>query len=117
MLPNPGSGLDGIRLKNGHWLLAYNDKGRVSLAVSISEDEGKTWKYTRHLEQHAGGRYHYPAVIQGRDEMVHVVYSTFIAPAPGSVKPDANGNIPEFVDKGIKHAAFNEAWVRAQDPH
>ena len=24
-LPNPGSGLDAVRLANGHWLLVYND--------------------------------------------------------------------------------------------
>ena len=24
-MPNPGSGLDGVRLANGHWLLVYND--------------------------------------------------------------------------------------------
>ena len=44
-LPNPGSGLDGVRLANGHWVLVYNDAkdSRATLAVSISEDEGRTW--------------------------------------------------------------------------
>ena len=53
-LPNPGSGLDGVRLANGHWLLVYNDttSGRNRLAVSVSKDEGSTWTWTRHLEAH-----------------------------------------------------------------
>ncbi len=56
-LANPGAGIDGVRLANGHFCLVYNDteRGRNSLAVSISEDEGKTWKYTRHLEHHSDG--------------------------------------------------------------
>jgi len=43
-LPNPGSGADIVTLKNGHWCLVYNDteNGRYSLAVSISDDEGKS---------------------------------------------------------------------------
>lgn len=99
-LLNPGSGLDGVRLGNGHWLLVYNDttSGRSSLAVSISEDEGKTWKWTRHLEKHDRGSYHYPAVIQARDGTIHAVYSYFVAEG-----------------KSMKHAAFTEAWVRAGD--
>lgn len=98
-LPNPGSGLDGVRLANGHWLLVYNDTtdGRNSLAVSISDNEGKTWKRTRHLEKHPQGAYHYPAVIQGRDGTIHAVYSYFV-----------DGG------KSMKHAAFNEAWVQAE---
>ena len=61
-LPNPGSGLDGVRLANGHWLLVYNDsiKDRSTLAVSISEDEGRTWPITRHLERDEAGRYPLP---------------------------------------------------------
>ena len=114
-LPNFGSGIDAVRLANGHWVMIYNDKGRVSLVVSISEDEGKTWSSTRHLELHQAGRYHYPAIIQAPDGTIHAIYSTFIAPAPGTVEPDKNGKIPEFVDKGIKHAAFNEAWIKAGD--
>ena len=29
-LPNPGSGLDGVRLSNGHWVLVYNDTTAAS---------------------------------------------------------------------------------------
>jgi predicted neuraminidase len=96
-LPNPGSGLDGVRLENGHWLLVYNDTtdGRNSLAVAISDDEGRTWKWKRHLENESQGSYHYPAVTQGRDGTIHAVYSYFV-----------DGG------KSMKHAAFNEAWVR-----
>jgi hypothetical protein len=108
-LPNPGSSIDGVRLANGHWVLVYNDSttDRARLAVTLSEDEGRTWKWSRHLERHAAGRYHYPAVIQARDGLIHVVYSRFIAPEAGAAPAQA------FVAKGIQHAAFNEAWLRA----
>jgi predicted neuraminidase len=99
-LPNPGSGLDAVALERGHWLLVYNDttRGRSSLAVSLSDDEGRTWKWTRHLERHQDGSYHYPAAILGRDATIHVVYSYFVKGG-----------------KSMKHAAFNEAWVRQGD--
>lgn len=99
-LPNPGAGIDGVRLANGHWLLVYNDQtdGRNSLAASISDDEGKTWKWTRRLEQEPAGSYHYPTVIQGDDGTIHAVYSYFV-----------DGG------KSMKHAAFNEAWVMETD--
>jgi predicted neuraminidase len=99
-LPNPGSGLDALRLGNGHWLLIYNDttKGRHRLAVSISDDEGKTWKWTRHLEDQPSGSFHYPAIIQGRDGTLHAIYSYFVEGG-----------------KSMKHAAFNEGWVKAGD--
>jgi predicted neuraminidase len=98
-LPNPGSGLDGVRLANGHWLLVYNDttKGRNSLVASVSDDEGKTWKWKRHLEKEAKGSFHYPSVIQGRDGTIHAVYSYFV-----------DGG------KSMKHAAFNEDWIQAK---
>jgi arylsulfatase A-like enzyme/predicted neuraminidase len=99
-LPNPGSGLDAVRLANGHWLLVSNDttRGRNSLAVSLSDDEGKTWKWTRHLEKHDAGSYHYPAVIQAKDGGIHAVYSYFVAGG-----------------KSMKHARFTEAWVKEGD--
>jgi predicted neuraminidase len=99
-LPNPGSGLDALRLADGHWVLIYNDttNKRNSLAVSLSDDEGKTWSITRHLERHEKGQYHYPSIIQGADGTIHAVYSY-------------------FVDQGqsMKHAAFNEDWIRKSD--
>jgi predicted neuraminidase len=99
-LPNPGSGLDGVRLNDGHWLLVYNDSAqdRRSLAVSISADEGRTWPWTRHLERAEQGSYHYPAVIQDLQGTVHVVYSYFVAEG-----------------KSMKHAAFSPAWVRQSE--
>ena len=99
-IPNPGSGLDAVRLASGNWLLIYNDtqKGRDSLAVSLSDDEGKTWKWTRHLEKQDTGSYHYPAIIQAKDGAIHAVYSYFVKDG-----------------KSMKHARFNEAWVKAGD--
>jgi predicted neuraminidase len=99
-LPNPGSGLDGVRLVDGKWVLVYNNtlSGRNRLAVSESLDEGLTWKFTRHLEDQPSGSYHYPAITQGKDGTIHVVYSYFVAQG-----------------KSMKHAAFNEAWIEAGD--
>ena len=50
---SPGSSCQVRALKSGLWVLAYNDTeaGRHSLAVSLSNDEGRTWKWTRHLER------------------------------------------------------------------
>lgn len=95
-LPNPGSGLDGVRLKNGHWVLIYNDttEGRNRLAVSVSTDEGQSWSATRHLEDHPKGSYHYPCIIQTSDDSIHAVYSYFV-----------DGG------KSMKHASFDEAWI------
>jgi BNR repeat protein len=97
-LPNPGAGVDGVRLDNGHWLLIYNDTtiGRSSLAASLSLDEGRTWSKTRHLERALLGSYHYPTVIQAADGTIHCVYSYFVTGG-----------------KSMKHAAFKEAWVAA----
>lgn len=99
-LPNPGSGLDGIRLASGQWLLVYNDtvQGRNKLAVSLSFDEGRTWTKTRHLENEPTGSFHYPAVTQGADGTIHCVYSYFVA-----------------AGQSMKYAAFNEAWILAGD--
>lgn len=102
-LPNPGAGVEAIRLQNGHWALVWNDteKGRNSLALSISEDEGKTWPITRHIERNLESResYHYPSLLQTSDGMIHVTYT--------------HGGMPE--GSTIAHARFNEAWVRQGD--
>ncbi len=115
-LPNPGSGIDAVRLANGLWVLIYNDAtdSRASLAVSLSEDEGQNWKWTRHLERHRAGRYHYPAIIQGGDAKIHAIYSCFIAADSDPAKASA-GTARNVELKGIKHVMINEAWIRAGD--
>lgn len=117
-LPNPGSGIDGVTLANGHWLLVYNDSesDRTTLAVSISEDEGQTWSHTRHLESQPAGRFHYPAAIQATDHSIHVIYPCFLPPQPGSPESiNANGKPAQFVTFANKHVRFNEEWVRSKE--
>jgi predicted neuraminidase len=118
-LPNPGTSVDAAVLASGRWALVYNDleRGRYSLAVSLSDDEGRTWSATRHLERdpegattEQQGQYHYPSIIQTRDGRIHVTYSVFLPPA--SSTKDAEGRL---IRKSIKHAVFDEAWVRAGD--
>jgi len=115
-MPNPGSGAEIIGLRNGHWLLISNDteRGRHSLALQISDDEGRTWRWKRHLEYDPpgaqAGSYHYPSVIQARDGTLHASYSFFSGRA--DLPKAANG---EREHKSIKHAHFNEAWVMAGD--
>lgn len=115
-LPNPGSGAEIISLRNGHWVLVSNDteQGRHSLAVQISIDEGRSWKWKRHLEYHPpgpeAGSFHYPSIIQAKDGALHVSYSYHLA----------YRDLPKDVDgdpaaKSIKHVRFNEAWVEAGD--
>jgi predicted neuraminidase len=117
-LPNPGAGAEVLVLANGYWLMIYNDleQGRYRLAVSLSEDEGESWPITRHLEGDSPaadpqqrGEYHYPSIIQAKDGTLHATYSYFIPPA--SATRDAEGRL---MRKAIKHAHFNEAWIRAE---
>lgn len=113
-LPNPGAGAEIISLRNGHWALIYNDTmvGRNSLAVAISDDEGKTWKWKRHLEYDPpgpeAGAYHYPSIIQARDGSIHASYSYHLNRR--DLPKDTNGQPKR---KTIKHAHFNEEWIMA----
>src|SRR5262245_2576471 len=113
-LPNPGSGAEIIGLKNGHWLLISNntERGRHQLAVQLSEDEGRTWAWTRYLERDTpgaeAGSYHYPSIIQAKDGTLHASYSYHLNRK--DVEKDAEGNPRR---KTIKHAHFNEEWVIA----
>jgi predicted neuraminidase len=79
--------------------MVYNDleSGRYSLAVALSDDEGATWKWKKHLDRSDNKRnaYHYPSVIQTRDGSIHLTYSYFV---------------PE--GKSIKHVQFKEDWMR-----
>jgi predicted neuraminidase len=107
VLPNPGSGADAVQLENGHWVIAYNDseRGRRSLAVSLSTDEGVTWAFTRHIERDSrdeelATRSHYPAIIEGADGSLHLTYSFH------------HEDRREGPAKTIRYARFTEDWIR-----
>jgi predicted neuraminidase len=74
-LPNPSSGIDAARLEDGRFALVYNHtpRGREVLNVAVSED-GRKWRAAAVLERERG-EFSYPALIQTRDRLVHVVYT------------------------------------------
>jgi predicted neuraminidase len=107
-IPNPGAGVEAIALRDGSWLLVHNDleRGRHSLAVWLSEDEGKTWRWKRYLERderaEGAGSFHYPSVIQARDGSLHATYSYFLNHLP-----------QDAPRKTILHTHFNVDWIKA----
>jgi predicted neuraminidase len=74
-LPNPNTAIDAVRLHDGRWLLVYNHSAteRNVLNVALSNN-GTLWQPTLVLEK-AAGEFSYPAVIQSRDGLVHILYS------------------------------------------
>ena len=96
-IPNPGTSVEVIELKSGNWLLIYNDvdDGRYSIAAAISDDEGKSWKWKRNLDNIEGASFSYPSVIQAKDGKIHVTYSYHLSGEK----------------KSIKYITFKEEWV------
>ena len=99
-IPNPGSSLEVITLRDGCWLMVYNDteEGRHQLAVSLSDDEGESWQWKRYIgkSERSKDSFSYPSMIQSRDGMIHLTYS--------------------YAQKGkqsIKHVVFNSEWIKA----
>ena len=92
-LPNPDSGLDAIRLRDGRLLIAFNDSvsGRENLRLAISRDEGRTWAGVATLADEPGADFSYPFLMQARSGEVHLVYT--------------------WKREAIKHVMFNTAWV------
>lgn len=111
---NPNAALAMIRLESGHVAAVYNDsdqrKYRTPLAISLSEDEGRTWPHTRILEDAPGEftyrtdrednwdsvEFSYPAMTQTWDGLIHITYTH-----------DHRRN--------IKHAVCNEVWLKGGD--
>jgi predicted neuraminidase len=102
-IPHPGSSVEALRLKDGRWLLTWNDQtdGRHTLAVAMSEDEGKTWPHKRLLEAAETGTqsFHYPSIIQTSDGLIQVTYT--------------NGG--REGGSTIRHATFAPDWVKGKD--
>ena len=101
-IPNPSSSLEVIRLHHGNWLMIYNDvdDGRYSLAAALSDDEGATWKWKRHIARAEKGaaQFSYPSVIQARDGTLHLTYSHVM-----------NGR------ESIHYLHFEEAWIKRNE--
>jgi len=102
-----GSSVAALGLASGNWLLAVNDaRGRAVLSLYLSDDEGRTWKRRRALENFADaqGSGQYPTLIQSADGVIHAVYS--------------HTDVAQFGDakmRTIKHVSFDEAWLQSAD--
>lgn len=114
-LPNPNSGTDAVTLRNGLQLMVYNHAyktegkwggPRYPLNVAVSVD-GRIWETILILED-VPGEFSYPAVIQGKDDMVHITYTwnrktiKYVAIDGNSLDPaNVAGMIP--TEKQVKH--------------
>lgn len=100
---NPNSSLEVLALKDGRWVMAFNDteRGRHRLALALSDDEGASWKWKRYLEKaEERAAFHYPFLIQSHDGLVHVSYT---------YQPGAQAQ------KSIKHVALAADWIMEED--
>lgn len=103
ILPNEGSGNDAVTLADGRQLLVYNHSStdRTPLNVALSPD-GKNWQAAMILENRPG-EFSYPAVIQGKDDRVHITYTwnrkriryAVLDPAQLAVHDMPNGEWPK----------------------
>jgi len=82
-MPNNSSGTDALTMKNGEHVLVYNHvwpkegtskSYRSPLNIAVSKD-GIDWNAALVLEDSQVSQYSYPSIIQGKDGMLHVVYT------------------------------------------
>jgi predicted neuraminidase len=74
-VPNPNSGIDAVRLKDGRVVLVYNNtpKGRTPLNLAVSQD-GIHFSMFHTLENEPG-EYSYPAMIQAKNGDLDITYT------------------------------------------
>lgn len=74
-LPNPNSGIDAVRLKDGRIVLAFNNSrnARTPLNLAVSRD-GEHFQIFKTLED-GPGQYSYPAIIQATNGDLLMTYS------------------------------------------
>jgi predicted neuraminidase len=107
-IPDTGAGVEVLKLQSGRWVFVNNDteQGRYRLSLHVSDDEGRTWRAARRLEDDApgpeAGSYSYPSIIQARDGSVHATYS---------YNGPKKSGLPQ--GESIKHVRFTEEWILA----
>lgn len=88
-IPNTAS-VELLVLKDGKWAFVGNDiaDGRYRLALFLSDDEGKTWKWKTYLEkvEPSKGSFSYPCLIQTADSLLHISYSYHLKKDKKSIK-------------------------------
>lgn len=95
-LPNPSGGIEALVLASGRLVVVYNNhtgRDRDRLAISMSDDQGRTWRWTRQIADAPGERFDYPSIIQARDGRIHVTFSDNL--------------------ETVRHVSFAEAWIEA----
>jgi len=94
-LPNPGSGLDAIRLADGRILSAINDgrNGRDQLRLVVSPDGGRTWERGAIVASESGAEFSYPFLLQTADGTIHLAFT--------------------WKREIIQYLEFNTAWLDA----
>lgn len=83
------------------------------MAVALSDDEGKTWKYRRHLAldtRSSVGSYHYPAITQAHNGDILISFSRFFSSLDmDSAKQSLGGY------KNITFSRMTEDWIKQGD--
>jgi predicted neuraminidase len=96
-LPNPGAPALLLGLQSGALLMVFNDSEsrRRPLSAALSYDDGRSWTPPRVLVD-GQGAYAYPASVQTRDGVIHLLFSD---------------------DRVlISHIELNQAWLEAGSP-
>ncbi len=89
-IPNTAS-VELLVLQDGRWAFVGNDieDGRYRIVLMLSDDEGETWKWKEYLEnglKQDGGSYSYPSLLQSRDGLLHISYSSRTSETEKSIK-------------------------------
>ena len=72
----PYAALDAVKLEDDRIAMIWNDnpEKRNPLTIGLSEDGGETWKYKRDIIS-GEGSFHYPAIIQSCDRLIHATFT------------------------------------------